>query len=509
MSSGGPDAPTKKKGMGVKEMEQTVSTLHKQNFDLKLELYHRRERQTALEDELTRMKDDSAQLTELNDRLVEELEKRDKAVEEAVAMIVLLEAQVETLLKEREMVRHFASLQRMPSFLSEQSQTTENLRNVYLGAKGGSLLSLLRPTETPVDIEHERLASPSLSVLSESSFVSVYGKHNGQDGDMTITQFDERPTLETHSPGGASYPPLTDMLDQNSPLQRLEKMDRTYSLKTTSSQQSGRDREAEYQRAAGAPTTLSRTASQRRTKEQKREALKKVMTDAPGRLRDQNMPPTPDTISTTTLRHYQNSADTLSQQQGLAHQQSYLTLSETNSVPSLDAQPGPRARTVIPANFAVAQPPSMTAFHSRRDAPRSSYFDNRPPSSNGPEDESDANSMASSLDIWMKDSWKPAKSYGNGGRRSPDLFGFPAKGVTGLTSPWSPEAIFNAAFAKPSTTGGGGINSALDGLVPAETALFGSGVPPPPPPALQLARADGLHFGIGHARRHEQERDFG
>ncbi|CAI4219837.1 unnamed protein product [Parascedosporium putredinis] len=114
MSSGGPDAPTKKKGMGVKEMEQvsanvmgsqTVSTLHKQNFDLKLELYHRRERQTALEDELTRMKDDSAQLTELNDRLVEELEKRDKAVEEAVAMIVLLEAQVETLLKEREMVR--------------------------------------------------------------------------------------------------------------------------------------------------------------------------------------------------------------------------------------------------------------------------------------------------------------------------------------------------------------------------------------------------------------------
>lgn len=38
------------KGLGIKEMDQTLSTLHRQNFDLKLEVYHRRERQNALEE---------------------------------------------------------------------------------------------------------------------------------------------------------------------------------------------------------------------------------------------------------------------------------------------------------------------------------------------------------------------------------------------------------------------------------------------------------------------------
>src|SRR5690606_10916886 len=96
---------SRRKGMGVKEIEQTVSTLHKQNFDLKLELYHRRERQTALEDRLEGVLREKEQVVQMNDTLIAELEKRDKAVEEAVAMIVLLESRVETLLKEREMVR--------------------------------------------------------------------------------------------------------------------------------------------------------------------------------------------------------------------------------------------------------------------------------------------------------------------------------------------------------------------------------------------------------------------
>jgi chromosome segregation ATPase len=112
--------------MGIKEMEQvrrphlpvavlgsmanrshsqTVSTLHKQNFDLKLELYHRRERQTSLEDRVEALESEKGEVENLNDRLMEELEKRDKAVTEAVAMIIRLEAQVEELMAEREIVR--------------------------------------------------------------------------------------------------------------------------------------------------------------------------------------------------------------------------------------------------------------------------------------------------------------------------------------------------------------------------------------------------------------------
>lgn len=529
----------------------------------------------------------------MNDRLVEELEKRDRAVEEAVAMIVLLEAQVETLLKEREMVRHiesqtiygrmgdgldlnarsttpkplsghmaqssedFTTLQRMPSFLSEHSETTENLRNVYLGARG-SVLSLPRPGETPSDLDNDRLnrlASPSLSVLSESSFLSIYGKNNGQDGDMVAAaHFDAKPSPDARAVEGASLnrpktgPPirdrqsrnrvstpsrqlrsnsitqatgaghfqsLTDIVDQASPLQRLEQMDRTHSLKTTGSRQSGHEREHEHQRSAPAPPPVSRTISQRRTKEEKREALRRVMTDGPaGRLlRDQNLPPTPDTISTTTLRRYKNSADSLSRQPSLTHQQSYLTLSETTSAPSVEARPD-RPTTVVPVNVAVSQPPSMTAFNSRKGAPGSSYFDNRPPIIQRPrsadetttshrkdngwdsdsDNESDANSMASSFDIWVKDSWKPSKSYANGpGRASPDLFGFPTRTTTGMTNPWSPEDMFSSTYSKPSTSGGVHLNDGgLDDLIPVQTALFGASGPPPPP-----NRRSSLHAQTG------------
>src|SRR5690242_14418416 len=150
---------------------QVVSNLHKQNFDLKLELFHRRERQTALEERVDALESDRKQMEDVNDKLMEELEKRDKAVEEAVAMILMLEAKVNQLFQEREMVQqveredffcardydlrydtsamqtpkrdaprpeHEAKVvNRMPSFISEPNGNTENLRNVYLGVKTG------------------------------------------------------------------------------------------------------------------------------------------------------------------------------------------------------------------------------------------------------------------------------------------------------------------------------------------------------------------------------------
>ncbi|KAK5989240.1 hypothetical protein PT974_10746 [Cladobotryum mycophilum] len=169
--------PAKKHGLGLMEMEHVLSKLHKQNFDLKLELFHRREKQTSLETQVETLESDKRQMEEINDNLLEELDKRDKAVEEAVAMIVMLEAKVEQLVTERNMVHQIEQagffcaqdfeakyetqvpeisipdadnmqedvkgINRMPSFLSEKTENTENLRNVYLGVRG-SALSLSR-----------------------------------------------------------------------------------------------------------------------------------------------------------------------------------------------------------------------------------------------------------------------------------------------------------------------------------------------------------------------------
>ncbi|KAL3457606.1 hypothetical protein BJX64DRAFT_16397 [Aspergillus heterothallicus] len=106
--------------MGVRETDQYISKLSKQNFDLKLEIFHRvqqvstleknLERMQELEDELDRMRgledevqelraaeEDNQRLRESNEQLRQEIDKRDQAVTEAVELICQLEARVEEL----------------------------------------------------------------------------------------------------------------------------------------------------------------------------------------------------------------------------------------------------------------------------------------------------------------------------------------------------------------------------------------------------------------------------
>ncbi|KAI9654421.1 MAG: hypothetical protein M1831_005387 [Alyxoria varia] len=100
LGAGASSAP---RAMGVREMEDHVDKLSKQNFDLKLELYHRREKIEELErkiQELAGLETDNAELLEVNDELVSELDKRDRAVDEAVAMICDLEEKVQELQEE-------------------------------------------------------------------------------------------------------------------------------------------------------------------------------------------------------------------------------------------------------------------------------------------------------------------------------------------------------------------------------------------------------------------------
>ncbi|KAI9700098.1 MAG: hypothetical protein M1836_002632 [Candelina mexicana] len=234
------------RGMGAKEMTDYISTMHKQNFDLKLEVFHRRQRVAALEDKLEKYKNQQAEneeLQEVNEQLVAELEKRDKAVEEAVGIICELEEKVEGLEQKLDLLQDQLAdtrpstaqpetecfttdredsmppssppepprLQletpvqstlptqtpvhtlidlaipsasktpiRKPSFLTSKSGSHNALRSLYrVGEDTGIRLASSTRDSVLSDVRSEKdldfMNSPRLSVLSESSFLSVYG----------------------------------------------------------------------------------------------------------------------------------------------------------------------------------------------------------------------------------------------------------------------------------------------------------------------------------------------
>lgn len=556
----------------------------------------------------------------MNDRLVVELEQRDKAVEEAVAMIVDLEARVEQLLREREMVWEVERqaffygrnatptpasemetprradfqrpnqeeddakmLARMPSFLSDHSEATSNLRNVYLGVRG-SILSLSKTAEDGQDQEPEDLQgtrSPSLSVLSESSFRSIYGEKEAAessnsspspphmapapfdglsgDGSAKLSLSGDKSNIVTPSKlrrvephkmsaEAARFQNINDILDvADSPLQKLEKLEKTLmAMDEASRPTTAYERKTDSRPSPGRPV---KPAAKLKTKQEKRDALEKVLTNGPA-SRDfrnpQGLPPTPDTISTSTLRRYKNSNDTLPKETEHAGDRSYLALSDTTA--SQQSTSNDNTATLgIPENC-PAQQASTTAFDGLKELPSdASYFNGRFSSAKIPRprsadetticnrrggrardswdsDESDdgvdgTGSVASSFDYWMRESLTPnraaalnnpfssASQAGNkkDGRISPDLFSFPIS-----TSGWATDAMFGSLGGSGYIGSGGGslptatpLAQTLDALgesLPqplfgsglASSVLGGAGIPPPPP-----NRRSSLHARTG------------
>lgn len=191
-----------------------------------------------LETELAKMHElegDNAELQSINEDLVKELELRDVAVQEAVELICQLEAKVESMeaadhtnvtptrnasnltclpssppephpkraspstpppqkphedhlspLPHRGLPQAFLDLslpepsktaRRAPSFLREDKPSTSALRSLYRTEPNASYISLNRAGSPQRDLDPDSytLNSPRLSMLSESSFMSVYG----------------------------------------------------------------------------------------------------------------------------------------------------------------------------------------------------------------------------------------------------------------------------------------------------------------------------------------------
>jgi hypothetical protein len=344
--------------------------LTRQNYNLKLEIVFRREREVALEARLEAAEkqiEEQRELQEINEQLLVELERRDQALEkreqavdEAVGIIVTLEDKIERLEKEREVIRNFddryepgyfrnnheepsqsrstfgekkqnnQAMARMPSFLSEQSEGAEALRSLYLPA-GHSYKNSDSTLQKLEEEAQDEMNSPRLSALSESSFMSIYGNKdlsldNNQENEEELPLrrhrksssvekwIDERPVSTTpvatrNDIRKNQYLSINDVME--SPLQRLEKLKLTL--------------EKNSQSAVSTRSQLERTSSKEPRKS--RDTLRRVLTDKTSFDHQQGLPPTPDTISTSTLRHFQaNSNDTLAQD---AHAKSFLSSSST------------------------------------------------------------------------------------------------------------------------------------------------------------------------------------
>ena len=231
---------------------------------------------------------------------------------------------------------------RMPSFLSEQSEGTEALRSLYMphnrSHSDATLPKLLEEAATEIP------DSPRLSVLSESSFMSVYGdKRLPQVSDEAEEEVDSPPRTHRKSlsvekwiderPARNATPSksvrsdgirkngflsINDVLE--SPLQKLEKLRHTLERHNTRLPERSR-------------SLMEGERLKPEDKRKPREPLHRGFTDNSSFEHYQALPPTPDTISTSTLNHHQNSNETLGQQ---AHWNDQTFLSSTSSVPGPD-----------------------------------------------------------------------------------------------------------------------------------------------------------------------------
>ncbi|KAI1269669.1 hypothetical protein F5Y18DRAFT_106634 [Xylariaceae sp. FL1019] len=538
------DSTSSQNGMGAKQMEKAMSTLHKQNFDLKLELFHRREKQTALEARVQGLETEMSKLQDSQEMLTAESVQKDKALKEAVQLIVRFEAQIDALLQEQEIRSRIEgsdvppgltidrsgaqslrtttpgtydgdfsqmdpkTIARMPSFLSERSAHTENLRNVILQTRG-SLLHMRKVSEVSTSSaeasELNRVASPSLSLLSESSFVSIYGSKDGHGESAHVPYLASPPNMDGAFDDRSPTP--TRKATMNLPLQSTDTSPHhlhEVRTKPKSSQELGihnavtagsslqslekpigpscvekvfRPSTSGRATAVVTPTPGRQPVVSRpllHSKQDKRQQLQTVVTNhpAPKDLANSHvLPPTPDTVSSSVLRrhnNHSNSQDSLPNvpRQVIAQMPGFAASRSDNSerhqsmgVPqprtavsarmSLNtALPAPDINADLFANFgdlarSLPQRPRSAAETTISHTRTQSLLSDSDSDSDGG---ADAHSETESNDYWMRESYKPNKNKGGlaSGRvraRSPSPDLFSFPGDSGG---WEPDAMFGA-----------------------------------------------------------------
>ncbi|KAI1750399.1 hypothetical protein F4782DRAFT_250129 [Xylaria castorea] len=536
------DDDSSQTSMGAKQTEKAVSTLHKQNFDLKLELYHRREKQSALETRVEELETERRELTDIQENLLAELVKRDKAIEEAVNMIVKLEARLDELVQEKEMGQQIEAdgsyryswsntsdslrtetpkpsdhgvfltiepktLERMPSFLSDRSAQTQHLRSVVLQNRS-SLRHIRGVSEISASSasvsEANHVASPSLSVLSESSFVSIYGSKQGQDEaglmplgdalgmDGTFGERSPTPTMRTmnslsyqktsgpsrtlHLTRAATYLPSQVLPTNNalrSPIKKMEQPGDQMSFVDDAFRPSTSGR----RKSVMTPTPqFMGSPSRARSRRERSQTLQKVMTSYPTLKELANthpLPPTPDTVSSSVLRTHKDqssSQDSLSRCNDARDPRHFATsLPYSNdylrSLASQEVRPGMNVRNA--SSSAIARHRSglpspgfikvdqdallsdlshlahSTANNTATGRPRSDSFVSDSDSDGG----ADARSDTESYDYWMRESYKPDKANARSSARRHERRRSPSPDLFSFPADsegWQPDAMFGA-----------------------------------------------------------------
>ncbi|WPH00215.1 Hypothetical protein R9X50_00303800 [Acrodontium crateriforme] len=239
----------RRRTLGARDLDEQMDRLTKENFALKLELDHRRDHTAKLrlriddmQEQVERaqnLEDEHKELLLINTQLVEALEQRDKAIEEAMDIICELEDKISDMEERASNTRPSTAnadsgyagtetleqapvatppsansvgatkpsriarpppaaasaasnkllvavnspqpvrARREPSILTERQTSTNALRNVFLASAKDlqsvkSFTSLVSRRDGREDDGNDILNSPRLSVLSESSFPSMY-----------------------------------------------------------------------------------------------------------------------------------------------------------------------------------------------------------------------------------------------------------------------------------------------------------------------------------------------